>query len=375
MGGFDRSKLKATSMKTLKNQQEELDKVRPSGGGKDLLFLSIDEGKNTFRVFPFHPDGGGSSYAEAKCVSFLNVMKPKRDDKFKIIEGEFELKRSPIFNAKVHGGFKKDPVEEYMNFAKEVAIPEYVGEDTDKFNTIWEHIVGNFQKKLQGIKPMDGTVVYAVKKEKNGEWSKVGRLEVGKAIKKQLIDLALEFSSGEDATPDPFSDPNEGIAIIIDNSGTGFDRYKVSLDSKKEKMSQTFIPTPLTDEQLEEWSKLEPLYKLYVNSYSRSDFNAQLEGLKEFDDSLVKKGYPIQVFGYDQFLDTLAEIESQLPEAEEKEGDGPKNDNSELPFTPDPPKQQVSKQVTLKKEELKPEEKPAGNVKDRLADIRSRLKK
>jgi hypothetical protein len=371
MGGFDRSKLKATSMGTLKTQQEELDKVRPSKGG-DLLFLSIDEGKNIFRFFPFHPEGGGSSYAEAKCVSYLNVTKPKRDDKFKIIEGEFEIKRSPIFNAKVHGGFKKDPVEEYMNFAKEIAIPEYAGTSTDKFNTIWEHIVGNFQKKLQGIKPMDTTVVYAIKRQKDGTWSKPGKLEVTKSVKNQLVELALEFSSGDDATPDPYSDPDEGIAVIIENSGSGFDRYRVSLESKQEKLSSTFIPTPLTDEQLEEFMKLDPLYKLYVKSYKRSDFNAQIEGLKSFDEDLAKKGYPIQVFGYDAFLDALAEIESYLPE--ESEQDNQQQNDQDLPFTPDPPKQekQVQKQqepVQQKKEEAKPV------TVDRLAAIRSKYKK
>jgi hypothetical protein len=378
MAGFDRGKFKATSMTTLKSQQEELDKVRPSGNKGDILFHEISEGKdgNLFRIAPFHPDGGGSSYAEAKCVSYLNVTKPKRDDKFKIIEGEFEIKRSPIFNSKVHGGTKQDAVEVYMNFAKEIAIPEYAGGSTDKFNIIWEHIVGNFQKKLQGIKPMDSTVMYAWKKQKDGSWSKPGRLEVTKSVKNQLIDLALEFSSGDEATPDPFSDPDQGICVNIHNSGTGFDRYTVTLESKQQGLTKTFIPTPLTDEQLEEFMKLDSLYKLYVNSYKRSDFDAQMEGLKRFDEELAKKGYPIQVFGYDAFLDTLAEIESQLPEVQEKEEEQKEQVQDEAPFTPDPPKKQVVK-PTPAKVDMKTETKPveSASTQDRLAAIRSKYKK
>lgn len=345
MAGFDRTKVKATPMAVLKKQEEEYAKARPErGGDRDFTTHKIEEGTNIFRFFPPHPEGGGSSFGEARCVSYLTVKRPKRGEDKKIIEGEFEDKLFPIFNAKVHGGLTKDPVESYMDFAKNTAIPEFVGDDTEKGELIWKEIVGDFKSKLQGIKPKDGTEVYAMKKQKDGTWSKVGRLEFTKSVKQQLMDVAIEFSSGDDTTPDPFTDPDEGIAVIIENSGSGFDRYKVSLESKRDKLTQTFIPTPLTDEQGEEWMKLEPLYKLYVNSYKRSDFNMQVEGLKNFDDYLAKKKYPIQVFGYDAFLDTLAEIEAQLPEEIQDE-----KVNDELPFdTKDEPKEEIKKPAVPK---------------------------
>ena len=60
---------------------------------------------------------------------------------------------------------------------------------------------------------------------------------------------------------------------------------------------------------------------MYKNSFKRSDFAMQIEGLQNFDQYLAKKGYPIQVFGYEEFLDIVQEIDSQLPEEEEGQGE------------------------------------------------------
>lgn len=317
MPGFDRSKLKATAISQLQKQNDEYEQKRPSGGG-DRNYLEIKPGDNKFRIFPYHPDGGGSTYGESKCVSFLEVKTQKRDDKGKLIEGAIELKRRPIFNSKVHGNLPKDLVEEYMGFVKNKAIPEFVQDDSKRGEEIWKFVTG-----MQGVKPSDTFVMYASKWSggTNGSWGPVGLLEVKKSIKNQLIELAIELASQDTATPDPYSDANEGIAIVINKSGEKLEtEYKVSLDKvQKDKFNTQLIPTPLTDEQLEAWIKLDPLYKIYVNSYKRSDFNLQLEGLQNFEAQLIKKGYNLNTFAYDEWLDIVQEIDSMIPEENEKE--------------------------------------------------------
>lgn len=318
MGGFDRSKLKATALSTVKQQEKDQQTKRPSGGdGFDRSYHKIDNGDNTFRIFPFHPDGGGSSFAEAKCVSFLSVRTQKRDQQGKPVEGEFEVKRRPIFNSKVHGNLEKDLVETYLEVAKKIAIPNFVDGDKEEFDRIWKKIVG-----MDGIKPQDTWVVYAAKLEA-GKWN-LGLLELKKTIKNQLTDLAAAFSDNVQS-PDPFTDPDEGIAVIINRSGEGLKtEYKVTLQSEKIKdkgrITESYIPTPLTDQQLEEWSKLDPLYKMYVNTFKRSDLEAQIDGLQRFDEELATKHKAaIAVLQYDEILNVIDELSELVPEDDEKE--------------------------------------------------------
>lgn len=312
--GFDRSKLKSTTAATIQKQEKELSQKRPSGGF-DKNYLSIEVGENKFRFFPYHPDKGGSSFAEAKCVTFLEVQVQKRGEDKKVIEGKFEIKRKPIFNSKVHGNLKKDLVEAYMDVAKTIAIPNFTS-DQDEVKKIWSKIVGNHITKEQGIKPNDSWVVYASKWD-GSSWGKVGLLELKKSVKDAMTEKALELE-----TPDPFSDPEEGIAVIITKAkeaAKAADWYKVKLDTVKKGLNVSYLPTPLTDEQLEEWYELKSLHELYVNSFKRSDLDYQIEGLQRFDEKLAEDGYAINVFQYDEFTSVANELLDLVPEEEKKE--------------------------------------------------------
>lgn len=313
MPGFDRSKLRATSMAVLEAQEKEQETKRPTSGGNfDRNYLTVENGDNKFRIFPAHPEGGGQSFAEAKCVSFLSVRTAVRDDKGQPT-GEYEIKRRPVFNAKVHGNLPKDLVEEYLRVAKKIAIPEFT-EDAEEQKKIWNKIVG-----MEGVKPIDTWAVYAAKIE--GETWSLGLLELKKSMKSQLTERALEFTSGDVQSPDPFSDPDDGVCIIINKSGQKLDtEYRVSLETRKSgKFNTEYVPTPISDEMLEQWAKLKPLHEIYVDVFTRRDFELQLDGLQRFDQELAKQKYPIRVFERPEFLAAVDELLELVPEPVEEE--------------------------------------------------------
>lgn len=339
--GFDRSKFKGTSLATLREQQAQQDAVRPSNGG-DRSYLKIEAGDNRFRILPFHPDGGGSSYAEAKTTSFMSVMAQKRDENGKPIEGEKELKRKPVFHAKVHGGYPFDLVDSYLDVAKKVAIPNLIGDDEKRYKTIWNKLTGR-----DGIKPNDVWAVYAMKalgKNEDGEtvWGPIGILELKKTMKSQLQELASQFQSSGVQLPDPYSDPEDGIAIIINKSGKDLDtEYKISLDSvtvkENGKFSTQYVPSPLTDEQLQALEKLDPLFKMYRNVFKRSDLEMQIDGLSRLDAKLKEEGYNINVFGYDDFVNIVNQMIDLVPEEEkEQEEEKPVKKSAEKPVAQKP---------------------------------------
>jgi hypothetical protein len=349
--GFDRSKYKTTSADTLDKQAKEQQEKRPKGGNSNYAgWHKIEDGVNKFRFFPFHPDGGGESFMEARTVSWLEVNRPKRDENKKIIEGEFELQRMSIFNAKVHGGLPNDPVELYMEVAKHVAIPAFTGDSkdldgklgSDKAKQIWNTICGYSDKSGQfhpGVKPSDTWVVYAAKLEKDGSW-KLNQLELKKTVCDQLSKLAMNVTEG--TNPDPFTDPADGYVIKITKSGSKLGtKYDVSIDDVMvSKTQRDLVILPLTDEQLQEFEKLPSLHKMYVNSYKQSDFDMQIDGLQRFDAQLTASKIPIEVFGREEFLDGIEQLSQLVSPSSEEEVKEEKK--------PEPPKPTVSKPSSAK---------------------------
>lgn len=333
MAGFDRSKYKPTIMADLKAQENEHETKRPSQGNSGKAgYLTIGKNENKFRFFPCHPDGGGKTYSEAKCVTFLSTEKPVYVDGKKT--DKKELKRSPVFNSKVHGNTPIDLVEEYLRVAKNIAIPAFT-DDIDRQDKIWKYLTG-----MNGIKPIDSWEVYASKFEE-GTWSPIGILSLKKSITTQLKDIALEFVGNNPVSPDPFTDPNEGIAVIIKKTGEGLDtEYKATLSKIGVGKEAKFDEVPLTDEQLEAFDKLDPLHKLYVKSLKRSDFESQVEGLDNFEKELTTKKLKdkngneftanIGVFQYEEFQVAMDQLLDLIPEAEAKEErDAPTDDEAE----------------------------------------------
>lgn len=337
MGGFDRSKYKAvTTESAVKQQDAEQQRKRPTEFEKN--YHKIEKGDNFFRIFPFHiAEGGGKTFYENKCVSYIELEVDKRDSEGNVIEGQKEMKRKPIFNSKVHGNLKKDLIEEYLGFAKDVAIPN----SSDMSGAIWGKLVGVKDKKPLPtdniIKPSDSRVIYAAKSEGVNEdgthiWSKPKLVELNKTIQKAMTELAAEYES-----PDPFSDIDDGIPIKIkkwageQNPKDPKDWYRVSFVKTRNGKEEKYADAPISDADLEEFYKMKSLHNLYVNSFKHSDLQMQLDGLDRLDKKLAAEFPGYSVFAIPEFLDVVEELFNLVPETKEEEGeqDGPTDDEPE----------------------------------------------
>jgi hypothetical protein len=406
MGGFDRSKFGATSVKTLKKQEEAHAELRPSNqnGSGRADYHKLDNGKNTFRILPFHPDGDGDSFAEAKTVSFLEVTVPKRDDAGRVVDGEEELKRYPIFNARVHGVdingecLGIDLVETYLGLLKGQLEEEYE-DDKEGFKKQWAKATG-FKSK-DSLKPQDSWMMYALKwivdasDEEGGHW-KFGMLEVKSSIRTQLNEIAAELEDAGDVLEmDPFSDPDSGFAIEIvkDDKAEPSKYYKVNFKSIKKKTAKGFstemMPVKLSDAQLTELSDKKSLNEMLRNQYTESTFLQQVEGLTSFDSK-----YKFGVTELEDWEVAVAFLEeSVLPDP--KEGEKEEEEEEEAPKPKAKPKMKAkikakemveeeeseeveddSDAVVISEEivEDEAEEIPEG-TKNKLADLRKRLGK
>lgn len=297
---FDRSKFKGSSIAKIKQQDAETRKlVRTDFNRAD--YHKIEDGMNRFRIYPGQND-------ETFCLPKVTVWLPQEVDvkgQDGKPTGKKEVKNMPVFNAKVHGGYEKDLVEEYVKFVTLLVTDEIDDEDERKARLL---ILKN-GKKDNNTKISNDTkwVCYADKIE-NG--NKVfGKLEMGKSIKDQINKQAFDEDEDSAIQLDSVSDPDTGRIVKIKKNQNEKDPnkyYEVSLDLTK--------LSPLTDAELENLSKYDSLTKMFVNSFKRSDFEKQLNGLKLYDD---KHGFG--AFDHDAWLDICDEISNMIPEDDDAE--------------------------------------------------------
>jgi hypothetical protein len=323
MSGFDRSKFRSSSASDMAAKQADINQKRP-GQGERAGYFKIENGDNIFRIAPFHPDGGGNLFYEFKTVSWLSVEMEKKDDAGNVLGKE--IRQKSIFNSKVHGNVDLDLVESYIDIAKKDIIPAYVTAikgGPAHFSAVWEKIVGKKDSqskkgdKYQPIKPSDSVAMYASKGTKNADgtikWSDWGILEVKKTIKEAMNKLAAECNE-----IDPFSDPEEGIPVVITknpNAKIPADWYSTTLLKTRTKDGFIFDKAPLSDAQLTSLLNLQPLYKTFVNSFKHKDLKYQLEGLQRLDNNLINDhpGFP-GVFSSETYLDMVGYMFEAVPE-------------------------------------------------------------
>lgn len=317
---FSGAKLSAN--KDVQKQAAENDKSSFSRSGGRVDFLEVEEGRNEFRMLPPHPDDTIKAAYLPKRVAMLKC-------EVEIYEqgeptGKTEVKNKNIFIATQHGGLPKDPIELYIDFVRKYA-DDTIQDKTDRQKFL-SPITGYRDKKGTwnwGISPKTSFVTYAIKNKK------IGRLELYESWVKDMNKLAITEDVDEVMQVDPFSDPTEGFPLIItkqkavDKQGkeTGKWDYVISKDEpsrvKRESWEDFFKRTAVTDEQLEEFIKQEPLSKLYGNDvYTRRDWDLALDGLRRFDEA-----EKYQIFENEEFLEELSELEKLVPEAKEENTD------------------------------------------------------
>ena len=331
---FDRSKFKGAKLSTLKETKEKADdsNVRLLGGGNNNRpnFHEVKEGRNVFRVMPPHnpEDSTYQPFRSAMLECELPEMKDGKET------GKMEKKLKKIFIATVHGNaetrkLKKDPIELYIKYVSEMAA---LYDDKDERQKFLAPITGYRAKDgkwVWGIMPSTSFICYAL-----GD-KKLGRLELYDKWIKEMDKITAKIEEEEDQPldRDPFSNPDEGYPLIVEKNKNDKGKFEFLIDRLTPKKRQSWDDFceehRVTDEQLKELSEKESLKDLYVNVYTKRDFELALNGLQLFDQK-----YKYGIFENDEFVKELKEIEAVVPEPK-------KDDTSDIEEAFDKKKQSV----------------------------------
>lgn len=306
-----RSKFKGAKLSALKNVQKDAESNKKTFTSQDgrVGFLSVDEGKNIFRLLPPHPDDKiGSTYLPCRRAMLKCEVDLYEDGE---LTGKTEVKNKYVFIATQHGGLKKDPIELYIEYVRKKAEDEFSDKgDRQKFLS---PVTGFRDKKGNwnwGILPSTNYVCYAIKD------GVLGRLELWDSWTKEMDKLAIQEDPDDVMSVDPFSDPNEGFPLIIikEKNDKGKVQYIISKDepsrNRRESWEDFFERTKVTDSQLAELYNQKPLSSFYGKDvYTKRDWNYALDGLRRFDE---ENNY--HIFDNEEFLDELNKLEDDVPE-------------------------------------------------------------
>lgn len=388
--GLDRSKFKPAPVAAMKKLDGELGQRKGYSNFSKAGYHKIDDGDNKFRIYPAHPDSPDGVFWMPKSTAWLSVETELYDDKNEKT-GQTEIRRRPVFTSDVHAPKEfagKDLVKSYLDIAKKKFEEDY---ETEAEKKTANDLLYDFK---EGIAPSSAWVMYADKYDEKGKKS-LAILEIKNMIKKEMNKITSEMDSGDSPiSVDPFTDPEDGISIIVKKVGKGLlTAYTVELESKKNgKFNMTFIPTVLTDEDLTEFMNFEPLWKKYRDSFSRRDFELQKEGLMRFDTQ-----NEFGVFEDESFLAVLEEleelVEKYIPEKINQEKDSEdenfvKPESNVNKFFKEIPK--VEKEEEIEEEEIEEEQeqeeekipevaakkevaKTTLSTSDKLAELKKRL--
>ena len=284
-----RSQLKATPIKKLKKRVDEDNEII---GAQSNEYLNLEDGKTLkIRIFPAHP-GVEDFYIPKKCY-WLTVAGNDGDPR-----------RTTVLDSKVHGGTKFDLVEEYVKFAK-----KKWAKDADKLDAL----TGTGQNQ-DSLNPSYTWMCYADLVTADGEL-RAKLWEFKKTVRDAMNKLAFSEDEDEPIEVDPFTDPDEGLPILVTynkkpNRKKGENYYEVSFPKK-------VTARPLTDEEIEYFMTLKPLTEV-LPKYGMRDFERALEGLQNFDEE-----HEMELFEDDAWLEKVEEIKAQYDGDEEEDDDKP----------------------------------------------------
>lgn len=333
---FDRSKYKAAPLSKVSETVQQTKQFDTYYGGKGdyAQFWKQKDGITVKRVLPAHEPG------DSPYVPMLTAMlKCEVDDKDK--DGNVigkKIANKKIFLATLHGGYPYDIIEEYIKRVYEQAEQLQDKDERARFlNPITGYRMGGKNGTwVPGIRPQLEYVYYALIEGKI--WRDSLKPKQMEALNKESADLCAQ---NDTAAVDMFSDPSTGFPIQWSRGKDENNKTVETLKSLPLKVGQTwedyFDKNAVPDKVLEELDSLPSLQKLYVDCYTKRDFDYALDGLKRFDDA-----NQYQIFAQDDFLDMIEQLQEMV---EKKTGEKPSGAD-DLPFGPS-------------KEEKKPAEAPA----------------
>jgi hypothetical protein len=315
--GIDRSKFKASSVTKMQEKDSQLSSAMGMKSNRAGM-LDITPGKNVFRIYPGHPDENlpdddQPGFSQPSVKTFLPMMVDEIDKDTKKPTGKKREGSKPLFNSRIHGDTPKDLVEEYIKLARKAADENY-GDDKVEKQKYLDKIYGKFSpiatERIMGIGYKTAHVMYANKIV--GDVKTFGRLEVKDSVKTRMNAIAAEESAGEAMGIDPYTDLDDGRAIVINYDKTAKAAalyYITNLDTDYDKASKQIKMYPIDDAQLTEFDKQPTLLSMYVKVFGRKDFELQVEGL-DFFDTKNKMG----ICDTEQWQTVLTEIDSYYPD-------------------------------------------------------------
>lgn len=337
---IDRTKfVDETTSSSLKQEDTKADNVSTKKNQKFADYLKIDVGLNRFRCYPPHP-GTKTPFIVLKQLWWLPFLVEKKDDKGKIVKDRqgnivFELKNRGVFDARVHSNVKVDEQYRFKENGRDVDIVhEYIeflrktlkdaGYDDTYIEEKMIHVYGSYQKKIQALAGKPEFVCYADKiislNSETGEILKkeFGRVPFGKAVKLGINDkIALEEANAPLGTisKNPFTPVDKGRLLLVtydDTAKKAVDYYKTDIDTSYDPKTDKLRFYPLSENDLEQFMQYPSLESMFIDVYTRHDFDLAVQGLKVFD-SEKKYG----VFDHDEFIEIVEKLRPLYREKEQ----------------------------------------------------------
>lgn len=307
-----RDRFKAAKLDANKKVTDEVEKTFSYSDSKRGDYHKIEDGKNFFRMMPPHSENEPSM--QPKVVYWLDCRVEETDGDGKPT-GKFTIKPRPIFDSRIHGSTKKDIIDEYIKFTKNVILNSI--QDKDERQRVLSPINGWRDKTGKwnpGILPSQSYVCYATKGDIIP--SNIGRLELWENDKKALERLNIAEQNDEPIITDSFSDPDTGLQFIITKgkdeknktfttiTKNAFEPPRGARPADYGKHYEEFLQSQkVSDEVLQKLSEMESLTSQFRNVYKRTDFDRALEALQMFDE---KHGF--NTFENDEFMEIVEEI-------------------------------------------------------------------
>lgn len=355
MASFDRSKFQKTSLSVVDSMTKKAEATMPKFGNAWTNFLTIEDGKNIFRILPAIK---GSAYVAMK-TSKMDCEVPvynKDGDKTGT-----EVKSKNIYCADVHGADilkGQDPIVSYIKYVKELAEDIQDKEERERFLS---PVTGYMTKKgwVWGIDPMLAYVCFV------GQDDEVFKLQLRPNWMKEMKNTSIEQSEDDTLSVDIFSDPDAGYPLCINKYKDEKKKQKYDISAILPKKSQSwdefFEETMVSDKLADKLAALPSLEENYCNVYKKKDWDMALDGLQRFDEA-----NKFNIFSNEEFLNELEQMAALVPDNEEEEE---KPSKEKRPSRQEKPVQKAPSTKKAPVEEDKPSYPPLIKLKAFLKDF------